>query len=72
MSSVLGSGLSGVVAAFDDHAGMGKIVDGDGREWPFHCISIADGSRHIDTGVHVTFADGLRLGIHEAVDIRPA
>lgn len=72
MSSVLGSGLSGIVTAFDDHVGLGEITDGDGRLWPFHCISIADGTRHIDTGTRVTFADGLRMGVHEAVDIRHA
>lgn len=71
MSSVLGAGLTGTVSKFEEHAGLGEIVDSDGRTWPFHCVSIADGTRRIDVGAEVRFADGLRVGRHEAVDIRP-
>lgn len=70
MAVILGSGLSGTVTSFDDGAGLGVITDEMGQLWPFHCISIADGSRWIEVGQQVTFRDGLHIGRHEAVDIR--
>lgn len=72
MNIVLGSGLSGTVTEFDAGAGMGTIADSSGRTWPFHCVSIADGTRMIAVGARVTFSDGLHIGRHEAVEIRPA
>ncbi len=45
----------GVVESFDPEAGLGVIVDGDGRPWPFHCTVIVDGSRHIEPGTEVHF-----------------
>lgn len=50
--SVLGFGT---VASFDDHRGLGVVVDRDGREWPFHCTAIAGGTRTIEVGVPVAF-----------------
>lgn len=47
--------LAGVVAAFDEAAGLGTVVTGDGAEHPFHCTAIADGSRTIDEGAEVRF-----------------
>ena len=44
----------------------------DGAVFPFHCVSIADGSRTIEQGAAVSFATLLKLGRHEAADIRPA
>ena len=48
---------AGVVVAFDESKGYGtvRVDDPDGRELFFHCTQIADGSRHVDTGVRVTF-----------------
>ena len=38
--------------------GLGTVRDEDGREWPFHCTQIADGSRTIDVGAPVVFEVG--------------
>jgi cold shock CspA family protein len=45
----------GTVTAFDGDRGLGVVTDGAGREWPFHCTSIADGTRAIDVGTDVAF-----------------
>jgi cold shock CspA family protein len=47
---------TGTVAAFDEHKGLGTVRADDGRELPFHCTSIADGSRTIEVGARVTFS----------------
>ncbi|HEX2042705.1 MAG TPA: cold shock domain-containing protein [Acidimicrobiales bacterium] len=47
---------TGTVAAFDEHKGVGTVQADDGRELPFHCTSIADGSRTIEVGARVSFA----------------
>jgi cold shock CspA family protein len=53
---ISGSGpISGTVSAFDNHRGLGTITDRRGREWPFHCTAIADGSRTIEVGTAVVF-----------------
>lgn len=46
--------LQGVVAEYDDHAGLGVVESGDAR-FGFHCTEIADGSRHAEPGQAVTF-----------------
>jgi hypothetical protein len=49
------------------------VREADGSERFFHCTRIADGSRHVDVGEHVTFALApVGLGTWEAVDLRPA
>jgi hypothetical protein len=62
----------GRVVAFDEHVGLGEIecqsrpgpvgADGPpgGERVPFHCVSIADGSRSVELGAEVAFL--LRLG----------
>lgn len=64
--------VTGVVAAFDKHRGLGEI-DSDGTRYPFHCTQIADGTRDIPVGARVEFtvAPG-PLGRWEAVGIRPS
>ncbi len=47
---------TGTVAAFDEYKGVGTVQADDGRELPFHCTSIADGSRSIEVGARVSFA----------------
>ena len=65
--------MIGRVVAFDAHRGLGTIVGDDGREYPFHCTRIADGSRTIEVGAHVTFeAVAGHLGRFEAAAIAPA
>lgn len=56
----------GVVAAFDDAAGLGRILGDDGAIIDFHCVSISDGSRHIAEGTPVSFAR--RMGPTGAVE----
>ncbi|MGQ0825808.1 MAG: cold-shock protein [Actinomycetota bacterium] len=50
-----GPALRGTVTAFDDHRGIGTLTGDDGREYPFHCTQIADGTRAIAVGTAVTF-----------------
>lgn len=65
--------ISGVVASFDEHAGHGTVVgDADDARHFFHCTRIADGSRTIAVGEHVTYrVEPLGFGSWEAVDVRP-
>jgi cold shock CspA family protein len=46
----------GRVARFDVEVGLGTVRGDDGRDYPFHCTQIADGSRTIDEGARVSFA----------------
>jgi cold shock CspA family protein len=64
---------SGVVTTFDDAAGLGTVRADDGRELPFHCTAIADGSRHIEPRTRVAFTvrPG-RSGQWEAMGLAPA
>lgn len=63
---------SGVVAAFDDAAGVGRITDRSGGSVEFHCVAIADGSRRIAEGTPVVFARRIGpTGRPEAVDVAP-
>ena len=62
---------SGVVAAFDDAAGLGEVERDDGIRFPFHCIEIADGTREIAVGTWVTFELLCKLGRYEAARITP-
>ncbi len=61
---------TGTVTAFDVDRGLGTVTDVGGRELPFHCTAIADGSRRIEVGTRVTFdtAPG-HLGRMEARDL---
>ena len=68
----IGLHLQGVVTQFDEYVALGEITDSTGRVWPFHCVSIADGTRTIDTGAKVQFETAWRVARVEAVDIRPA
>lgn len=62
----------GCVRAFDEHRGLGTLVDDQGAAWPFHCTAIADGSRTIEVGASVMFrAVPGHLGRMEAADVQP-
>lgn len=61
----------GVVESFDAAAGLGQIRADDGSSVPFHCMSIADGSRSIAVGAEVTFHLLPKLGRYEATAIAP-
>ncbi|MDQ1374471.1 MAG: cold shock protein [Actinomycetota bacterium] len=64
---------AGVVADFDEKKGYGTMrADDDGRELFFHCTQIADGTRTITVGTHVTFdVVAGHLGRWEATAITP-
>jgi CspA family cold shock protein len=47
--------LSGTVTGFDEAKGLGTVTAVDGREYLFHCIEIADGTRTVDVGQPVRF-----------------
>ena len=63
--------LSGQVTQFGEFIGLGEITDSKGRVWPFHCVSIADGTRTIPVGTHVSFTPAFRVSRSEAVSIIP-
>ena len=62
--------LTGTVTSFNDAHGLGEITDSTSVVWPFHCVSIADGSRTIEVGQAVMFRNGFRVARPEAVSIR--
>lgn len=63
MTTTTGGDRRGVVTSFDDYAGLGALVDStDGREYPFHCTAIADGSRTTTVGREVSFRVVARHG----------
>ena len=66
-----GTGHRGVVRTFDEAAGLGVIEGADGREYAFHCIEIADGTRTIEPGVEVAFDRLAKFGRWEAANVRP-
>lgn len=61
---------TGVVAAFDPARGLGTVAVDGGGELPFHCTSVADGTRTVEVGARVAFAvrPG-HLGRYEARDL---
>lgn len=64
--------MDGRVTEFDERRGLGTIAGSDGREYPFHCTQIADGSRTIARGAQVTFETMPgHLGRFEATAITP-
>ena len=69
-SEELSEELTGTVTAFNDAHGLGEITDAASVVWPFHCVSIADGSRTIEVGRSVMFRTGFRVARPEAVSIR--
>ena len=66
-----GAPLLGIVSEFDEARGLG-VIAADNIVFPFHCVSIADGSRTIPVGTQVAFQVLLKLGRREATAIRPA
>jgi CspA family cold shock protein len=60
-----------MVRSFDEHIGLGTIVDDDGAEYLFHCVEIADGTRTIDVGTRVVFVPMRKFGKWEAAAVTP-
>ena len=71
MSTDQSAQLSGIVTQFDEFIGLGEITDLKARVWPFHCVSIADGTRTIPVGTQVSFTPAFRVSRSEAVSIIP-
>ena len=65
----VGAMQRGVVVAFDESSGLGVVAGDSGREWPFHCVEIADGSRAIAVGLRVEFLIGFRVLRREATRV---
>jgi cold shock CspA family protein len=63
--------MNGVVTEFDEHVGLGVIIDTAGITYPFHCAEIADGTRMIEIGADVEFDPLPKLGRVEAGRITP-
>jgi hypothetical protein len=59
----------GVVVSFDAFAGLGDIRDEEGTVWPFHCVSLVDGTRQIDVGIQVEFTTRFHVKRDEAFQI---
>jgi cold shock CspA family protein len=69
---VSGPTRQGVVADFDDAAGLGTVAGDEGGTWTFHCTAVADGSRTIAAGTAITFREVPgHLGRWEAAELRP-
>lgn len=60
---------TGAVAVFDEASGLGEIIAQSGSSVPFHCISIADGSRTIAPGARVRFSVAFRSKRVEAINL---
>jgi cold shock CspA family protein len=64
---------SGQVVAFDPGTGLGIVRDHLGKQYPFHCTEVADGSRNAEAGQQVVFRVGAgHLGRWEAREITAA
>lgn len=61
----------GVIVAFDDAVGLGELATASGATLPFHCTSIADGTRTIAIGARVRFVERSKLGRTEAAAVAP-
>lgn len=70
MGELIGAERTGTVTGFDEAAGLGTVVDAEGRELPFQCIEIADGTRTIPVGAAVRYTVRPKLGRYEAAMIR--
>ena len=62
--------MHGTVTQFDAHVGLGIVTATDGRDFPFHCTQISDGTRTIAIGTAVDFTEiPGPLGRWEAAEI---
>jgi cold shock CspA family protein len=47
---------TGVVSEFDEPRGLGAVRGDDGRNYPFHCTALSDGTRDVAVGTRVVFS----------------
>lgn len=62
--------LSGTVSEFSSDRGLGTVTDADGRDYLFHVVEIADGTRSIEPGEAVVFRPLPKFGRVEAGELR--
>lgn len=63
--------VTGVVESFDDRRGDGVVRGDHGERLYFHCVSIADGTRHIEVGARIEATRHVgHLGRDEASDVK--
>lgn len=62
----MGTTERATVIEFDAHVGLGRVRLDDGRDVPFHCAEIADGTRRIDVGATVRCEIRAKFGRLEA------
>lgn len=62
--------LQGTVTQFNRQVGLGEITDTHAHVWPFHCVSLADGTRTIEVGTSVVFDVQFHVVREEAFNIR--
>lgn len=63
---------TGTVEEFDAFVGLGVVRADTGETFPFHCVSIADGSRDIAVGTRVEFSVKFHIARDEAIGIEPS
>jgi cold shock CspA family protein len=62
--------LRGHIESFDDDRGDGLVRADNGEAFYFHCVNIADGSRHVERGQTVSLRRAVgHLGHDQALDI---
>ncbi len=62
--------VHGIVESFSERRGDGIVRSDRGERLYFHCVSIADGTRHIDEGVAVNARRRVgHVGHDEVVDV---
>jgi cold shock CspA family protein len=62
--------VEGVIETFDERRGDGIGTSDRGEQLYFHCVSIADGTRHIDVGARVRARRRVgHVGRDEVVDV---
>lgn len=62
--------LPGRVTEFDEAKGLGSVTAENGREYVFHVIEIADGTRTIEIGQQVRFQPLAKFGQFQACKVR--
>jgi len=62
---------TGTVTEFDAFVGLGVVRTDVGEDFPFHCVSIADGSRDIAVETRVGFSVRFHIARDEAFGIEP-
>ena len=60
--------MRGTVTEFDEYVALGVVTADNGKVYPFHCVSLLDGTRTVDVGQSVEFEVKFRVARYEAVE----